>query len=85
MPRRRVGEYFRPVTISLRPWMIAEIETLLGPKQSRSEWIASAIDAKLDDSGTKVADATDLQLVVALRNREVINEELYQSLRAWLD
>lgn len=69
MSRRRTGTGYKPITISLLPSLIAEIETRLSRKESRSAWIASAIEEKLGTGTTTTRDATDKQLMYAFHNR----------------
>ena len=47
MSRRRTGTRYVPITISLKPAMVDEIETKLDAKQSRSSWIAEVIAKEL--------------------------------------
>jgi len=47
MSRRRTGARYVPITISLKPSMVDEIETKLNANQSRSAWIAKAIMKEL--------------------------------------
>lgn len=74
MSRRRTGTRYVPITISLTPSLVNDIEAMLRPKQSRSQWIAGAIRTKLegDEAGTYVSDASSKQLLLALVNRGVI-------------
>jgi hypothetical protein len=69
MSRRRTGTRYVPITISLKPSMIDEIEAKLNAKQSRSEWIAGAIEVKLAETVLTTAEATDVQLKLALHAR----------------
>lgn len=62
MSRRRTGTRYVPITISLRPWMVDDIEAVLDAKQSRSQWIADAIKKKMDDDERTLNDATLLEL-----------------------
>ena len=74
MSRRRTGTRYVPITISLTPSLVNDIEAMLRPKQSRSQWIAGAIRTKLegDEAGTYVSEATSKQLLFALVNRGVM-------------
>jgi hypothetical protein len=69
MSRRRTGTRYVPITISLTPSMINDIEAKLNAKQSRSQWIASAIEVKLSQTTLTTAEATDVQLKLALHAR----------------
>lgn len=69
MSRRRTGTGYKPITISLMPSLIAEIETRLSRQQSRSAWIAKAIEEKLSSGTTTTRDATDRQLMYAFHAR----------------
>lgn len=81
MSRRRSSNPTRAVSIALTQTMIDEVDDCLGPMGSRSAWIAAAIRDKLDDSGTKLADATPFQLITVLLNRDLISEELWEALK----
>ena len=82
MSRRRTGARYVPITISLKPSMIDDIEAELSPKQSRSQWIASAIDDKLrGDGAISVGDASALQLVVSLYNRGLFSKSMFDTLK----
>ncbi len=48
---------------------------------SKSAWIAQAVREKLENSTHTVAEATDLQLLVALVNRGSISMDLFHSLK----
>jgi hypothetical protein len=69
MSRRRTGTRYVPITISLTPSMINDIEAKLNAKQSRSMWIASAIEVKLSQTTLTTAEATMVQLKLALHSR----------------
>lgn len=69
MSRRRTGSRYVPITISLKPSMVDDIEAVLNAKQSRSEWIAGAIEQKLDGDGLLIRDASNVQLKLALHAR----------------
>ena len=51
MTRRRTSTHYKPISISLPIAMIVDIEDKLNEKESRSQWIAAAIEAKLDGDG----------------------------------
>tara|TARA_Y100000401_G_scaffold67122_1_gene53701 strand:- start:199 stop:474 length:276 start_codon:yes stop_codon:yes gene_type:complete len=68
--RRRTGTRYVPITISLKPAVVDDIETELSPGQSRSKWIAEAIDAKLHGGGgVTIGDASDKMLCHAFHAR----------------
>jgi len=71
MSRRRTGTRYVPITISLKPAMVDEIEATLGPKQSRSQWIADAITKKMNDEGAweVVRDGSALQMFHAFKQK----------------
>jgi hypothetical protein len=69
MSRRRTGTRYVPITISLTPSMINDIEAKLNAKQSRSQWISSAIEVKLSQTTLTTAEATLVQLKLALHYR----------------
>ena len=70
MSRRRTGTRYVPITISLKPAMVDDIEAELSPKQSRSQYIAAAIDAKLHGGGgVTIGEASDTMLMHAFHAR----------------
>lgn len=69
MSRRRTSEYYSPITISLLPSLIRDMEGEIKAKESRSQWIARAIEMRLEDSALRVRDANDVQLKLALHER----------------
>jgi metal-responsive CopG/Arc/MetJ family transcriptional regulator len=81
MSRRRTGTRYVPITISLKPSMVDEIEAELSPKQSRSQFIAAAISAKLDGEHERVEEISSLRLCAVLLNRGDITLELFEALR----
>lgn len=87
MSRRRTGTRYVPITISLTPSLVNDIEAMLRPKQSRSQWIAGAIRKKLegDEAGTYVSEATSKQLLFALVNRGVMTYSSAQIFIASID
>ena len=54
--RKRTGARYVPITISLLPAMVNDVEGELQRKQSRSMWIADAIRKKLDGDGWNLRD-----------------------------
>lgn len=76
MSRRRVNAKAVPITISLKPHLVSEIEEQLSYKQSRSEWIAAAIRAQLDDGDWSVVrDGNAFQMFCAFKQK-MIDEEV---------
>ena len=70
MSRRRVNSKYVPITISLKPSMVAEIEEQLSYKQSRSAWIANAIYNELDDGEWSVVrDGNAYQMFCAFKQK----------------
>lgn len=68
--RRRSGTRYVPITISLKPALVDDIETELSPGQSRSKWVADAIDAKLNGGGgVTIGEASDSMLCHAFHMR----------------
>jgi len=66
--RKRTGTRYVPITISMLPDMVNDIEGELGRKQSRSEWIADAITKKLAGQGWNLVDDGDaVQWFVAFK------------------
>ena len=86
MSRRRTGTRYVPITISLKPSMVDDIEATLGPKQSRSQWVAKAIQEKLDEDeyNPTVDDVTTGHLISKLSQRTDINGEQKGILEYWL-
>lgn len=86
MSRRRTGARYVPITISLEPKLIDTIESKLGPKQSRSAWIAKAILNQLQNDGgdLTVADASSGYLMSVLRRRPDLNGEQQGIIEYWL-
>lgn len=79
MSRRRTGKTYVPISISLPSSLIQEIEIELGAKESRSKWIASAIESKLYDEST-FDEASNSKLVSELAHRSVITKEMRDAL-----
>lgn len=85
MSRRRTGARYVPITISLKPSMVDALEATLGPKQSRSQWIADAIDKKMNgDDAIKVREASVGRLLSEVRTRPDINGEMKGIIEYWL-
>jgi hypothetical protein len=86
MSRRRTGTRYVPVTISLKPSMVDDIEAKLGPKQSRSAWIAKAIqnELKIDDGPVPLSDRSTMRLLSEVRHRPDINGEMKGIIEYWL-
>ena len=86
MSRRRTGTRYVPITISLKPSMIDEIEVQLGAKQSRSQWIADAINTKLndDDEYIRLRALPTGRLLSEIRQRAEISGEMKGIIEYWL-
>lgn len=86
MSRRRTGARYVPITISLEPKLIDTIESKLGPKQSRSAWIAKAIMAQLrdDDGAVPLSERSTSRLLSEIRHRQDINGEMKGIIEYWL-
>ena len=86
MSRRRTGDRYVPITISLRPTVVDRIEAELGPRQSRSAWISKAILAQLDSDGDAVplSERTTMRLLSEVRHRKDINGEMKGIIEYWL-
>lgn len=84
MSRRRTGARYVPITISLKPSMIDDIEAKLSPKQSRSQWIADAIGDKLLPEIHPIDKLTTNRVLSELRNREDITGEMRGIIEYWL-
>lgn len=83
MSRRRTGTRYVPITISLKPSMIDDIEAELSPKQSRSQFIANAIQSKLDGGGESIAEMETKRLLAALLARD-LSAHRKGYIRQWL-
>lgn len=86
MSRRRTGTRYVPITISLKPSMVDNIEVELGAKQSRSQWISKAIQSKLDDDGgaRPLSDYSTSRLLHEARLRTDITDEMKGIIKFWL-
>src|SRR6056300_1147516 len=82
MSRRRSKDPTTDIRITIPRSIHDKILDVLEPSASRSAWISAACRDKLMDTGMKVADATNLQLLVALVNRGAITLELFEGLKA---
>jgi len=77
--RKRTGKKYVPITISLENQMINELEMELKPKESRSAWIADAIEDKLNGEDS-FDDASSSRMVSELFMRSVITKEMRDAL-----
>ena len=77
--RKRTGKKYVPITISLENQIINELEMELKPKQSRSKWIADAIEQKLNGEDS-FNDASSSKMVSELCMRSVITSEMRDAL-----
>jgi metal-responsive CopG/Arc/MetJ family transcriptional regulator len=84
MSRRRTGTRYVPITISLKPSMVDEIEAKLSPKQSRSQWISDAITDKLLPEIHSVDKLSTNRVLSELRSREDITGEMRGIIEYWL-
>ena len=85
MSRRRTGTRYVPITISLKPSMIDAIEVQLGAKESRSQWIADAIQKKMDDDENIHLSARPTgRLLSEIRYRADITGEMKGIIEYWL-
>lgn len=85
MSRRRTGTRYVPITISLKPSMVDDIEATLGPKQSRSQWIADAIVKKMDDDEHIPLNSYSIgRLLSEVRSRAETNEDQKAIISLWL-
>jgi len=67
--RKRTGKRYVPISISLPMTMVNDIESELDAKQSRSEWIADAITAKMGEGGWSLVDnGNAIQWLYAFKN-----------------
>lgn len=81
MSRRRTGERYVPITISLKPSMIDALESELNVKQSRSQWIAKAIQQRLDGNEIDLEDFTLNDLFSELMYRGAISQNVRWTLQ----
>ena len=84
MSRRRTGARYVPITISLKPSMIDDIEAKLSPKQSRSQWIAGAIEDKLIPEVQSIDKLSTNRLLSEVRARTDISGEMRGIIEYWL-
>lgn len=85
MSRRRTGTRYVPITISLKPSMVDDIEATLGPKQSRSQWIADAIEKKMDDDEhIRLSEYSIGRLLSEIRARAECTGEQKGIIEYWL-
>lgn len=64
--------------------MMKRLDQEISYKQSRSKWVQQAIKAKLDaheDKSQVISSISNLQLLGILFSREIINLDLFTSLR----
>lgn len=83
MSRRRSRNPTKAISITLPQTLLDELDDQLSHEQSRSAWIARAINAKLHGE-TSIDDATNLNLLWALRVRGVLDVKTYEILIASL-
>ena len=84
MSRRRSRNPTKAISITLPERQLHDINDQLEYEQSRSKWISSAIEAKL--SGERyIQDASNVELLVLLVNRNAITQETFKVLRAGLN
>ena len=69
MGRRRANNPKRAIGVTLKTSTLEELDELLTYKQSRSMFIQTSLDLRLDSSNY-VQDASTKQLMAALRMRE---------------
>ena len=81
MSRRRSLNPTKAISITLPIALLEEIDDRLTRVDSRSKWIAGACEQRLGNKGTVVNDATDLQLLTALYNRDVIMIGTFNAIR----
>jgi metal-responsive CopG/Arc/MetJ family transcriptional regulator len=69
MSRRRASNPTKAISITLKQSTLDELDELLTYKQSRSKYVQTSLDLRLNGSNY-VADAKTRQLMAALRMRE---------------
>ena len=77
MSRRRSTNPTTAISITLPRSLLDKIDDQLTRTQSRSAWIASAAEGKLNEKGTTVDMADNKQLLTALVNRGVMSMEAF--------
>ena len=77
MSRRRSSNPTTAISITLPRSLLDQIDDQLTRTQSRSAWIASAVEGKLAENRLTVRDATPKELLVALVNRGVMSTEAF--------
>lgn len=78
MSRPRSKNKTTAISITLPIKLYLKLEDSIAYRQSRSAWIAEAIEQRF--KGTTIAEASDKQLLIALVNRGVISSSLYAEL-----
>ena len=77
---RRAANPTRKISITIPDRLFQELEKTLSYSQSRSRYISSAIEEKLEGGVTSIQELTTKQLMVALCNRSDIDETMKQLL-----
>jgi metal-responsive CopG/Arc/MetJ family transcriptional regulator len=85
MSRQRSRDKCIPITIALPTSLAMKLENALSHSQSRSTWVANAIENKiLDIKHNPVDDRTTRQLIAQLSMRQDIDESLRLILKTHL-
>lgn len=79
-PRKAQAVRRQQISVHLPQTMVSELDNRLSWSQSRSKFIESAIKEKLD-SDFDFTSITNLQLLGMLFSREIINFDLFTSLK----
>jgi len=77
---RRSANPTRKISITIPDRIFQELDRTLSYSQSRSRFISSAIEEKLEGGVTSIQELTTKQLMVALCNRSDIDETMKQLL-----
>lgn len=87
MGRRRVNDKTVPVSVGLPQSLLDKLNRQLDWRQSRSRWVKSAIEAKLEAHSNEsqiIEELSNKRLIVLLFNRDVINWFEFEQLIAKL-
>jgi len=77
MGRKRSTNKHIPMSLSIPYDLMIRLDKELSYKQSRSKWVQGAIKAKLTQQ-IDMTQITNKQLLVILRNRNIINDETFR-------
>lgn len=85
-PRKRLGERTQAISITLPRSMLDDIDDNLTRKQSRSAWIAKAIDARLKSKRVDLADSQIFMMALdRLPMKSTVRSLLYEHITTSTD